>query len=83
MKIRKQMTIDASAERVWKILGPNDVRAGDWASAVYVSSAKPIALKVAAAPVAGRTCQTSLGQFTESIEAYDESRRHGESCVKS
>ena len=76
MNIRKQMTIEASADRAWEILGTNYVRAGDWASAVYVSGARPGWPEVTAAPVAGRTCETSLGPFTESIEAYDEARRH-------
>ena len=76
MKISKRTTVEASAERAWEILGPNYARAGDWASAVYVSGARSGPAKVAGAPVAGRTCETSLGPFTESIEAYDEGRRH-------
>lgn len=68
--------MNAPAERVWDILGPNYTRAGDWASSVYVSGAREGAPKVAGAPAAGRVCQTSLGPFTETIEAYDERRRH-------
>jgi len=76
MKISKTITINAPAEKVWDILGPNYTNAGDWASSVYASGARPGTPKVAAAPVAGRVCQTSLGPFTETIEAFDESRRH-------
>lgn len=76
MKIQKSVTIDAPADRVWDILGPNYTRAGDWASSVFISEAKPGTPTVAGAPVAGRTCETALGPFTESIVAYDEARRH-------
>lgn len=76
MKISRTINIDAPADRVWDILGPNYVNAGDWASSVYVSKARAGTPKVADAPVAGRVCQTSLGPFTETIEAFDESRRH-------
>ena len=94
MKIEKTLSIDAPAERVWKILGPDYVRAGDWASSVYASAASEPSRENAAtaghsaaagrrraplitgAPAAGQTCQTSLGPFTESLTAYDESRMH-------
>ncbi len=76
MKIKRTLTIDAPPDRVWDILGPNYTKADDWASSVYVSGARPGPQKVAAAPVAGRVCQTSLGPFTETIEAYDEARRY-------
>lgn len=76
MKIRKTVTVDASAGRVWNILGPNYERAGDWASSVFVSRARPGEPAVAGAPVAGRTCETTLGPFVESVVDYDEGRRH-------
>ncbi len=76
MKISKTININAPTDRVWDILGPNYVNAGDWASSVYASDARPGTPKVAEAPVAGRVCQTSLGPFTETIEAYDANRRH-------
>ena len=76
MKIARKLRVDASPDAVWDILGPNYVRAGDWASSVYVSGARPGTPKVAGAPAAGRTCETSLGPFTETIEAYDPARRH-------
>jgi len=76
MKIKRTLTVNAPPKQVWDILGPNYTRAGDWASSVFASDARPGTPKIAAAPVAGRVCQTSLGPFTETIEAYDESRRH-------
>lgn len=76
MKIKKTITVNATPDTLWDILGPNYVRAGDWASSVFVSGARPGTPKIAGAPAAGRVCETSLGPFTETIEAYDEARRH-------
>ena len=76
MKIKRTFTVDAPPEHVWDILGPRYARAGDWASSVYVSSEHLGTPKVAGAPVSGRVCRTSLGPFTETIEAYDDSRDH-------
>lgn len=71
MRIIKNITVNAPVEKVWDILGPNYVDAGNWASAVFVSREQNGTKKVADAPVAGRICQTSLGPFTESIEDYN------------
>ncbi|WP_305988322.1 SRPBCC family protein [Roseibium sp. MMSF_3544] len=76
MKIKRTLVINASPEHVWEILGANYTRAGDWASSVYFSSARAGTPAIDGAPVAGRVCQTSLGPFTETIESYDEHRRH-------
>ncbi len=71
MRLSTQTIIDKPVAEVWEVLGPGYERAGDWASSVYVSRARPGQSKIAAAPVAGRVCETSLGPFTETIEAYD------------
>lgn len=76
MKILKTATINAPIGKAWQLLGPDYTRAGDWASGVYASRARDGQPKVAGAPVAGRVCQTSLGPFTESIDAYDERTHH-------
>ena len=76
MRINKTFPINASADTVWTILGPNYTRVSDWASNVYVSAPRGGAPQVADAPVAGRTCETSLGPFAETLIAYDEARRH-------
>ncbi|MBM2577247.1 SRPBCC family protein [Jannaschia sp. Os4] len=74
MEVRRTVRIDAAPDRVWQILGPDYVRAGDWASSVYVSGARP-GEALPGAPAAGRVCETSLGAFTETIEAYDPAAR--------
>ena len=74
MKIEITRTVAKPIDDVWQLLGPQYVRAGDWASGVFASAAREGSPKVAEAPVAGRVCQTSLGPFTETIEAYDPAR---------
>ena len=76
MRITQTFDVQAPAEKVWDILGPNYTRAGDWASSVYASAPRAGTPQIAGAPAAGRTCETSLGPFTESIIAYDDERRH-------
>ncbi len=71
MKLTKTITVARPIADVWQVLGPDYVRAGDWASSVYVSGARGGTPLVAEAPVAGRVCETSLGPFTETIEVYD------------
>ncbi|MEM0948907.1 MAG: SRPBCC family protein [Pseudomonadota bacterium] len=75
MRIEKTVTVNASADRMWEILGTEYLQSGRWASAVYHSSGKGEP-KIAGAPAAGRVCQTSLGPFTETIEAFDPVQRH-------
>ncbi|GFE65723.1 SRPBCC family protein [Litoreibacter roseus] len=75
MELTITRQIDAPIDKVWDILGPNYTSAGDWASSVFASAPRPGTAKVANAPAAGRVCETSLGPFTETIEAYDPDRR--------
>ena len=74
MELKTQKQIDAPLEKVWDIIGPNYTSAGDWASSVYASGARPGTPKVADAPAAGRVCDTSLGPLTETIDTYDDAR---------
>ncbi|MEO1189426.1 MAG: SRPBCC family protein, partial [Pseudomonadota bacterium] len=75
MKITKKIRIEADTDRVWQVLGPDYAHADRWASSVFVSHPRPGAPKIAGAPCVGRVCHTSLGPFTETIEAYDPERR--------
>lgn len=76
MKIKLTRTVRRPVDEVWTLLGPDYIHAGTWASGVYASAARAGSPKVAEAPVAGRVCQTSLGPFTETIEAYDPAGHH-------
>ena len=75
MRVQMSRTVDAPIERVWEIVADRYVDAGAWASAVYASSARPGAPVAPGAPAMGRVCQTSLGAFTETIEAWDPAAR--------
>ena len=75
MDIQLTQTVNAPADRVWAILGPDYSNVGNWASEVYASKARTGTPLVAGAPVAGRICETSLGPFTETIETYDPNTR--------
>ena len=75
MRVEMSRTVNAPPERVWEIVAENYVDTGDWASAVYVSAPRPGTPVAAGAPALGRVCQTSLGAFTETIEAYDPAAR--------
>lgn len=76
MKITKSVIVNAHAEHVWDILGPNYASAGDWASSVFISKPRAGKSNVEGAPCAGRICETSLGGFTETIVGYDPIRMH-------
>ena len=72
MKIQRKITIDASIDKLWDILGTNYADAGIWNSAVFISAQTAAQPKIESAPVSGRVCQTSLGPFTETINQFDE-----------
>ncbi|MEM8933127.1 MAG: SRPBCC family protein [Acidobacteriota bacterium] len=74
MRIERTFTINASADQVWTVLGPQFDRVSEWVSAVQ-HSAPRAGQGPGSAPMAGRTCQTDLGPFQESILEYDEERR--------
>lgn len=77
MKIQKVTVIDAPPDRVWEVLGPRYTEADRWASSVHVSAGRggPGVDDIAGAPARGRVCETSLGQFEETVVHYDESAR--------
>ncbi|MEM6640198.1 MAG: SRPBCC family protein, partial [Pseudomonadota bacterium] len=76
MKIIKRFTVNAPADRVWQIIGPDYAKAGEWASSVYRSAAKPGEPTLESAPCTGRVCMTSLGPFSENLVDYQPKRRY-------
>lgn len=73
MKIKQQVTINTSANKVWEILGPQYANASEWVSGVHVSEGRNSSMRTGNAPCSGRVCETDLGPFKESITLYDES----------
>ena len=75
MKIKHQLTIDTSADKVWEILGPQFEHVADWVSAVHISQIRNSGVGLPNAPSSGRVCETDLGPFKETIIRYDERNR--------
>lgn len=76
--LSNHIIIQASADAVWKVVGDQFDRIGDWASAVPASTADPAAPAVEGAPVTGRICTTGVRlvpRVTEVIVAYDDAAR--------
>ncbi|MEM7624321.1 MAG: SRPBCC family protein [Planctomycetota bacterium] len=74
MRIKRQVRINASAAEVWRVLGTEFDSVHHWASSVSHSAARTQGRPIGNAPCAGRTCQTDLGPFTETIIEYDDQR---------
>ncbi|MEL6188203.1 MAG: SRPBCC family protein [Myxococcota bacterium] len=74
MKISRTSLIQAPADEVWRVLGPNFADAYTWASSIDLSKGRS-GPGPAGAPCAGRVCDTELGKFQETLEVYDEIER--------
>jgi hypothetical protein len=78
VKVSSETVIDASADRVWEIVGHQFARIGEWATAIPASRPVSQTPGAAEAPVAGRVCETGLPMVPlveETIVAYDEAGR--------
>lgn len=78
VKLSNETIIEASADRVWEIVGRQFARIGEWATAIPASRPSSRAVGDADAPVAGRVCETGLPMFPhveETIISYDEAGR--------
>ena len=72
MKVTRCIEIQAAADRVWQVLGPNFADADQWCSAVFSSEARHEGQPLPGAPAAGRVCETSIGPAKETVTRYDE-----------
>ena len=75
MKFSKQITINASAEKVWDVLGRDFVNIGTWATSVPHSAVNNEAARVNNSPVGGRVCNTDFGDVSEEFTAYDDDKK--------
>jgi Polyketide cyclase / dehydrase and lipid transport len=81
------LVVEAPADSVWDVVGRRFDRIGEWATAIPASVAIPAPTcpslsascpAAAAAPVAGRVCETGIRlapRVTEVLLAYDEANR--------
>jgi len=75
MNFTKQITVNASADKVWNVLGRDFVNVGVWATAVSHSVANNEIASVNNSPVGGRVCETSIGKISEEFTAYDDAKK--------
>ena len=76
MQIKRQFTVNASADRLWEIMGLQFADVSHWASGIYASQGRnDNSMLVPGAPYSGRVCETVMGSFQEQILTYDESRK--------
>jgi Polyketide cyclase / dehydrase and lipid transport len=76
--LSRRITIAASADAVWEVVGRQFDRIGEWATVIPASAPDPAAAGHVDAPVPGRVCQTGIRlvpQVSETIIAYDEADR--------
>ncbi len=75
MRIKRQFTVNASADQLWEIMGLQFAHVSQWASSIYSSRERNSDLVLVDAPCSGRTCETSMGSFKENILTYDKQRK--------
>ena len=71
----KKIIINASAEKVWDVLGRDFANIGKWSTAVAHSSANNDLPRVNNSPIGGRTCNTTFGNVSEEFTAYDDNKK--------
>ena len=72
MQIKKQFTVNASADRLWEIMGSQFADVSYWASGIYASRSRNSGMTPQGASCSGRVCETTMGTFKEQILKYDE-----------
>ncbi|MEM7772188.1 MAG: SRPBCC family protein [Cyanobacteria bacterium P01_E01_bin.6] len=75
MQIKKQFTVNASADRLWEIMGTQFADVSHWASDIYTSRGRNGGIPPQGAPCSGRVCETTMGTFKEQILKYDEQKK--------
>jgi len=75
MKFTKQITINASADKVWEVAGRKFADIGEWATGVSKSSAHNNTPTINSSPVGGRVCSTSFGEASEDFTAFDDAKK--------
>ena len=75
MKFTKQVSVNASADKVWDVFGRGFADIGVWSTAVSHSVANNNLPSVNNSPVGGRLCETSIGKISEEFTAYDDDKK--------
>ena len=72
MQVIRSITVDAPLGEVWRVAGTEFADAHLWASSIDASRPRDVETMYDAAPVASRSCETSLGPVHETVLDYDE-----------
>ncbi len=72
MELKKQITVNAPFETVWKILFEDFDKVGDWTTAVDNSVPNPHAKPVNGEDLGGRICDSPFGRTVENFIDFDE-----------
>ena len=75
MEFSKQITVNASTEKVWDVLDRDFANIGVWSTAVSHSVVNDKIASVNNSPVGGRLCETSFGKVSEEFTAYDDDKK--------
>jgi hypothetical protein len=79
MKVFKNVTIDATPDKVWDVFAHNFDAAGDWMASVPKSAGAEVGERWDGAHSAGRVCDLTTGanpiQVSERFLAYDEANK--------
>lgn len=76
MKLSQDLTINAPADRVWRIVAHDFAKIGQWASGVAHSTINKVADIPEGAVVGGRVCAVpGFGEIHETFTAYDETSK--------
>ena len=75
MNFTKKIIVNASAEKVWDVVGRDFANVGVWSTAVSHSVANDKLTPVNNSPVGGRVCETSFGSVSEEFTAYDDNKK--------
>ncbi len=75
MQIKKQFTVNASADRLWEIMGIQFADISQWASDIHTSRERNSGIVPQGASCSGRVCETSMGSFKEQILKYDAQKK--------
>ena len=73
MSIEKEIIINAPIETVWSVVGDQFGSVSDWVSSI-VNSEGTGPKTLSGAPCTGRVCQTTMGEFKETITHFDPER---------
>ena len=73
--LKKEINVNASADKAWKVAAHDFDRIDGWMSEVPHSSAISGVSKVKHAPMVGRTCDVGFAKVDETFTQYDEEKK--------